>query len=106
MDRTDHQTKWRSKPPVAAEENKALLRRFFEAFDEGDLEAIEEMMAPDFVDHSPLPDQEPGREGYKRLLAEDRAALSDVRTTIEYQATESDMVISRLTMRSTHDRGK
>ncbi len=90
-----------------SEENKALVRRFFEAFDEGNLEAIEEMLAPDFVDHSPLPDQGPGREGYKQLLAEDRAALSDVRTTIEYQATDGDdMVISRLKMRSTHDWGR
>jgi serine phosphatase RsbU (regulator of sigma subunit)/predicted ester cyclase len=90
---------------VSANENRALVRRFFEAFDEGNLEAIEEILAPGFVDHSPLPDQGPGREGYMRLLAEDRAALSDVRTTFEYQATDGDMVISRLTMRSTHDRG-
>ena len=69
--------------PVSVDENKALVRRFFEAFDEGDLDAIEEMLAPDFVDHSPLPDQGPGREGYKRLIAEDRAALSGVSTTIE-----------------------
>jgi serine phosphatase RsbU (regulator of sigma subunit)/predicted ester cyclase len=90
-----------------SEENKALVRRYFEAFDEGNLEAIEEMLAPDFVDHSPLPDQGFGRDGYTRLLAEDRAALSDVRTTFEYQATDGDdMVISRLTQRSTHDRGE
>jgi serine phosphatase RsbU (regulator of sigma subunit)/predicted ester cyclase len=91
---------------VSANENKALVRRYFEAFDEENLEAIEEILAPGFVDHSPLPDQGPGREGYMRLLAEDRAALSDVRTTFEYQATDGDMVVSRLTMRSTHDRGE
>jgi serine phosphatase RsbU (regulator of sigma subunit)/predicted ester cyclase len=90
-----------------SEENKALVRRFLEAFDEGNLDAIEEMLAPDFVDHSPLPDQGPGREGYIKLTAEDRAALSDVVTTFEYQATDGgDMVITRLTMRSTHDRGE
>jgi predicted ester cyclase len=89
------------------QENKVLVCHFFKAFDEGDLDAIEEMLASDFVDHSPLPDQGRGREGYKLLLAEDRAALSDVRTTIEYQATDGDdMVISRLIMRSTHDRCK
>jgi serine phosphatase RsbU (regulator of sigma subunit)/predicted ester cyclase len=94
-------------PVSKSEENKALVRRYFEAFDEGNLDAIEEILAPDFVDHSPLPDQGPGREGYIKLLAEDRAALSDVRTTFEYQATDGDdMVISRLTMRSTHDRGE
>jgi predicted ester cyclase len=92
---------------MPADENKVLVRRFFEAFDNGNLDAIEEILAPDFVDHSPLPDQGPGREGYIKLLAEDRAALSDVRTTFEYQATDSDdIVISRLTMRSTHDRGE
>jgi serine phosphatase RsbU (regulator of sigma subunit)/predicted ester cyclase len=92
---------------MSADENKVLVRRFFEAFDNGNLDAIEEILAPDFVDHSPLPDQGPGREGYITLLAEDRAALSNVRTTFEYQATDSDgMVISRLTMHSTHDRGE
>jgi serine phosphatase RsbU (regulator of sigma subunit)/predicted ester cyclase len=92
---------------VSANENKVLVRHFFEAFDEGNLDAIEEMLSPNFVDHSPLPDQGPGRDGYIRLLAEDRAALSDVRTTFEYQATDGDdMVISRLTQRSTHDRGE
>ncbi|MDQ3864125.1 MAG: ester cyclase [Actinomycetota bacterium] len=37
--------------------------------------------------------------------AEQHAALSDIRYIIEYQATDGDMVISRLTMRGTHDRG-
>ena len=90
----------------AEEKNKALVRRFLEAFDKGDLDTIEELLAPDFVDHSLLPDQEPGRKGYIKSLVEDRAALSEVRTTVEYQATDGDdMVISRLTMRSIHDRG-
>ncbi len=38
------------------EENKALARHFLErAWKEGDLDAIDEMLAPDFVDHSLLP---------------------------------------------------
>jgi hypothetical protein len=43
--------------PVSVEENKALVRRFFEAQAKGDLDAVREMMAPDFVDHSLLPGQ-------------------------------------------------
>ncbi len=90
----------------SAEENKALIRRFIEAHDNGDLETLDEMLAPDFVDHSLLPGQEPGREGFMQSVAEDRAALSNVRTTIEYQATDGDeMVISRLTSRNTHIEG-
>jgi serine phosphatase RsbU (regulator of sigma subunit)/predicted ester cyclase len=90
----------------SAERNKPLIRRFIKAHDNGELEALDEMLAFDFVDHSLLPGQEPGREGFMQSVAENHAALSDVRTTIEYQATDGDeMVITRLTQRSTHDRG-
>jgi serine phosphatase RsbU (regulator of sigma subunit)/predicted ester cyclase len=88
-----------------AEKNKALVRRLLEAHAEGDLDALEELLAPDFVDHSLLPGQVPGREGYLRSAAEQHAALSDIRYIVEYQSTDGDMVISRLTMRATHDRG-
>jgi serine phosphatase RsbU (regulator of sigma subunit) len=87
------------------EKNKVLVRRLCEARDEGNPDGIMELLAPDFVDHSPLPGQDPGREGYKQAVVEDQAALSDIRTTIDYQATDGDIVISRLTTRSTHDRG-
>jgi len=89
-----------------SEENKALVRRFIEAQSTGDLETLDELLAPDFVDHSLLPGQDPGREGFMRGVAEDDAALSNIRNTIEYQATDGDdMVITRLTSRTRHDRG-
>jgi ketosteroid isomerase-like protein len=86
-------------------ENKALVRRFWEAQDNCDLETIDELLAPDFVDHDPLPGQESGREGFIKGITEDCAAHSPVRTTIEYQATDGDLVISRGTSRTVHDRG-
>ncbi len=87
------------------EENKAVVRRFLEAQAKGDLNMIDELLAPDFVDHSLLPGQAPNREGYIQTIAEDHAGLSDIRTTIEYQATDGDMVITRLTSRTMRDRG-
>ena len=90
----------------AQEKNKALVRRFLAVQDKGDLDAIDEMLASDFVDHSLLPGQDPGREGYMRAVAEDHAAFSDMHTTIEYQAADGDMIISRLTTRSIHARGE
>jgi predicted ester cyclase len=90
----------------SAEENKALVRRLCDAIDEGNLDAIRELLAPDFVDHGLLPGQEdPGREGYIRSIAEQLPALSNHRTTIEYQATDEDKVITHYTSRSIHDRG-
>jgi serine phosphatase RsbU (regulator of sigma subunit) len=89
----------------AEEKNRALVHRFLMAHARGDLDALGEMLAPEFVDYSLLPGQIPGREGYLQSAAEQHAALSNMRYIIEYQATDGDMVISRLTMRATHDRG-
>jgi ketosteroid isomerase-like protein len=43
--------------PVSSEEenNKALVRRFVEELDKGNLDVIDELLAPDFVDRSLLP---------------------------------------------------
>ncbi len=45
------------------ENNKALARRFLEATARADLDAMDEMMAPEFADRSLMPGQEPDREG-------------------------------------------
>jgi ketosteroid isomerase-like protein len=67
---------------VSAEMHKALIRRFLEAHARGDLDTLEEMLAPDFVNHNLLPGQEPAREvrkGYLQSVAEYHAAFSDSR---------------------------
>ena len=87
-----------------AEENKALVRRFMEARAKADLNAIEEMMAPDFISHGLLPGQQPGREGLKRSIAEIAATFSNRRRFIEDQVAEGDKVVTRYTLRATHDR--
>ncbi len=85
--------------------NKALVRRFFETQGKGDLDALDELLAPDFVDHSLLPGQDPGREGYIEGVADDHAAFSDLRFDIEDQVAEGDKVVSRITHSGIHDRG-
>jgi serine phosphatase RsbU (regulator of sigma subunit)/predicted ester cyclase len=87
-----------------AEKNKALVRRFMEARAKADLNAIEEMMAPNFISHGLLPGQQPGREGLKRSIAEIAATFSNRRRFIEDQVAEADKVVTRYTLRATHDR--
>ena len=87
---------------MSAEDNKALVRRFVRAQWAKDLAALEEMMAPDFVDHSVLPGQGSTREDYLQDVAEDQAASSDAILTIEDQMAEGDKVISRLSIRGSH----
>jgi predicted ester cyclase len=93
--------------PVSSEDNnKALARRFLEAFANGDLDTLDELLAPDFINHSLLPGQGLGREGYIQTAAEKYAAFSDIRHHVEYQATDGEeMVITRHTTRRIHDRG-
>jgi serine phosphatase RsbU (regulator of sigma subunit)/predicted ester cyclase len=91
----------------SAEENMALARRFIEARVKGDLDAVDEIMAPDYVSHTKLlPGQEPGREGEKRALARLSAAVSVTHFTIEDQIVQGDKVVSRFVVHATHDRGE
>jgi predicted ester cyclase len=90
----------------SAEEHKALVRRLHELVDGGDIEAMEKLLAPDFVDHSLLPDQDPGREGYLQSVAKEHTIFSNIRHIIEDQVAEGDKVTSRSTASRIHDRGE
>jgi predicted ester cyclase len=95
---------------MSAEENKALVRRFFETHEDvsrgkADLDALDKMLAPNFVSHTKLlPGQQPGREGYKQAIAEYFATFSNQRFLIEDQVAQGDKVVTRLIVRQTHDR--
>jgi predicted ester cyclase len=87
-----------------SEENKAVVRRFNELVEEywrtGDADALDEVVAPDFVHHSPgLP---PDLEGMKQALPMFRAAFPDMRLTEEDMIAEGDKVVDRVTVRGTH----
>ena len=81
------------------DENKALARRFLKAFANGDPDTLDELLAPEFINHSPLPGQDPGREGYIQSAAEKHAAFSDIRHTVEYQATDGQEMVITATRR-------
>jgi predicted ester cyclase len=83
--------------PSEEEKNMALVRSFWEAVANADLDTLHELLAPDFIDHSSFADQEPGREGYKQQVAEQHTALSDVRCIIEDQVAKDDKVVTRIT---------
>ena len=66
------------------------------------METLDELMAPDFVDRSLLPGQKPGREDYKRSLAEMLSVFINTGFAVEDQIAEGDMVVSRFTGTSVH----
>src|ERR671912_738184 len=97
---------WQGGDRMSAEENIALVRRFLEARAEGDLDAMDEIMAPDFADHTLAPGQQSDREGVKRAVAQFSAAFSDVRFVIEELVAAGDKVVSRISGRGTYDRSE
>ncbi|HEY3107957.1 MAG TPA: ester cyclase, partial [Chloroflexota bacterium] len=85
------------------EENKAVVRRWFAAIDRGDeATAIDELLAEDYVDHTPpIPGLPPGRAGVKRANELLSAAFADTVHTIEEQLAEGDKVMTRVVTRGT-----
>ncbi len=84
-------------------DNKAIMRRLIEeGFNRGNLEVYEELVAPDFVNHSPPPGAPPTREGWKQGAAMFRAAFPDLHFHIEDEIAEGDLVTTRFTGHGTH----
>jgi serine phosphatase RsbU (regulator of sigma subunit)/ketosteroid isomerase-like protein len=92
---------------MSAQEYMTLARRFMEARVKADLDALDEMMTPDYVSHAKLlPDQQPDREGEKWVGAQFAAAFSNRRLLIEDQVAGGDKVVTRFIVHFTHDRGE
>ncbi len=88
---------------MTTEENKAIVRRFVEeGQNRGDPGALDELVAPDYVDHSAPPGMPAGREGLKQITEMFRRAFPDGRMTIEDMVAERDRVATRKTFRGTH----
>jgi len=87
---------------MSAEENKALVRRWFEAVDTGNFHVIDELLDPSYIDYNPaMPDLPPGREGVRQSNMALRKAFTDVKHVIEDQIAEGDKVMTRVSVRAT-----
>jgi steroid delta-isomerase-like uncharacterized protein len=90
---------------VTEEENKALIRRWIEAFNERDLEAEADVLAPGFVAHvpdAPAPLDLEGLEAWRQFTAPFTEAFPDLRLTIQDIAAEGDTVAARVAFEGTH----
>jgi predicted ester cyclase len=89
---------------VVTEDNKALVRRFYAEIDAGNIDAMDELVAEDYLDHNPpFPGLPPGREGLKQAFRVFWEATPG-RHEIEDQIGEGDKVVTRLTASGRHER--
>jgi steroid delta-isomerase-like uncharacterized protein len=87
-----------------SEENKAVVRRELEEiFTQGNLDAAEDVYAPNIYSHQPAGSEDiSGLEAIKEFTAGLRQAFPDLEITIEDQIAEGDKVVTRSTSRGTH----
>jgi steroid delta-isomerase-like uncharacterized protein len=87
---------------MSRQDNKAVIRRLYDAFNAGDLKAIDEALSANVVDFLPLKGQTPGVEGFKERLTRLRNSFPDLSFTIKTIIAEGDIVAERATLRGTH----
>lgn len=89
---------------MSPEENKALVRRFYEEIDKGNIDILDELVAQDYIDHSPppFPGLAPGREGVKQAFRVFLRATPGYHQ-IEEQIAEGDKVVTRMTSFGKHE---
>ena len=89
---------------MSPEENKALVRRFYAEIDNGNLAAMDELVAEEYLDHNPapFPGLPPGRDGVKQAFQIFWDATPGYHR-IEDQIAEGDKVVTRLTAIGTHE---
>jgi steroid delta-isomerase-like uncharacterized protein len=85
------------------EKNKALVRRYYEeVWSKGNVTAIDEFMAADYVPHSLPTGLQPGPEGLKQMITTYRTAFPDLKATLEDIFAEGEMVAFRWSVSGTH----
>ncbi len=84
--------------------NAKLIKRYFEeVWNRGQLDVLDEIIAADYVNHTPgLPNPIPGPTGLKPIVAAIRKAFPDLKYVIENMVVSDDQVAVQTTMHGTH----
>jgi len=88
---------------MTREKNIAAQEQFGEAINSGRLEAFDDVVASDSVDHDPAPGQRPGPSGYQAMFTELRTAFPDLTIEVEHLTATDDDVAIAYTATGTHD---
>src|SRR5437899_450870 len=86
-----------------SDQNKQIARRILkELFEDGNLDATEELIHPKFLNHEALPDNPQGPEGLRETITWLRDLWGPMRAEIEDEIVEGDKVVARVKMHGRH----
>src|SRR5512143_3429966 len=96
---------WEGNTAMADEQNKGVVRRFYEAFGADDEAALSEVLAPGLAAYSHGIPEPQSREAHLKNIRAWNAAF-ETHFAVEDQIAEGDEVATRVTMRAIHNRGE
>jgi predicted ester cyclase len=83
--------------------NKAVIAAYVEATNQGNLDVLDELVYPDYVEHDPVPGQKPGLEGLKEAYKMFNSPFPDLKFVFDDVIAEGDMVVGRGIISGTHE---
>ncbi|HUG34088.1 MAG TPA: ester cyclase [Anaerolineales bacterium] len=84
------------------DENKEIVRRYQEAYNTADYDALDDIVAANVLTPNMISSVPPGLEGAKLVHQRTLIGMPDYHTTIEDLIAEGDKVVARVTMTGTH----
>ena len=87
---------------MSLEENKNIVRRYQEAYNSNDLDALDKVVAVNVLTPKIMPGVPSGLEGAKAVHRTSLLGMPDFHTTINDLIAEGDKVVARVTMTGTH----
>jgi predicted ester cyclase len=83
--------------------NKAIIARYVQATNVGDLDVLDELVYDDYVEHTPVPGQGPGLAGLKDSYRMFNGPFPDVQFVFDDVIAEGDLVVGRGVISGTHE---
>ena len=87
---------------MSKQANIEAQTKFGEAINSGNLEIMNDLVAPDAIEHDPAPGQAKGAQGYIDFFAKMRAAFPDMKVEVVQLVADDDNVSFAYTLTGTH----
>jgi len=84
-----------------SEQNKALVRKIYQATETGDAAILDAVVTQDVIEHPLNPGQPPGREALKQIFGGFSVLVPDLRITVEDVIADGDKAAVRSTVTGT-----